>query len=144
MLNSIVQGGYMLFVSALRKGLFFIFLLAILAVFNSSVLASDGEHVFIENISCKDNLGILIRFSSKTDFQLIQVDEKQFLIAVKDSVVAETLNTLLKDAGIVSGMSYDKMPGGVTALVFYTKRNIKEMASSWVDDGNSLFIAVVS
>ena len=131
-------------VFAIRKFLFILLVSIIMISFHSIAFASADNHIYIENISYEENSGILIRFSSKTEFQLIQVDDKQFLLAVKDSIVAASLNTKLKAAGLVAKMSYDKMPGDVTALVFYTKKNIKAMASSWLTDGNSLLITVSS
>ncbi len=120
----------------------FIIILILVLSFNTSVFASDGDQVYIENISY-ENKDILIRFSDKIPFELIQVDERQFLLAVK-GIVPETLNNMLKDAGFVSKISFDKMPGNVTAIVFYTKEEIKGMDSAWLVEGRSLLIKVTS
>ncbi len=112
--------------------------------FLSSVNAvADNTNVYIENIQYK-NKGLVIKFSSKTPFQTVQIDGKQILVAVKGGLVSKSVNTDVDNAGFITKCSFDEMSGDVVALVFYTKTDVKSISSSWLPDGNSLFIQLAS
>lgn len=125
-----------------------IILVVILIVLSLSFLGSinavaDNNHVYIENIQYK-NQGLVIKFSSKTPFQAVQIDGNQILVAVKGGLVSKSINTDVNNAGFITKCSFDEISGDVVALVFYTKTDVKSISSSWLPDGNSLLIQMAS
>lgn len=116
-------------------------LLSLILFCGQSVFAKNAQ-VNIENIDVNQQ-GLIIKFSGKTAFQTVQVDDSQILIALKGITIGSLKNDKIKESGLIKQISYDKMEGDVTALVVYTKQRVKSCNSKWLDNENSLSVSFV-
>lgn len=121
------------------------FILTMFSLFflNSVDVFADNNNVYIEDIRYEKQ-GFVVKLSGKTPFQTVQVDEKQILVAVKGGIISGSVNTRVDNTDFIKKISFNKMPGNVVALVFYTRKEVKTMNASWLPDGSNLFIQLTS
>lgn len=125
----------------LKKKSLIYFLLPLFILSHQLVFANNSQ-VYIEHIDLnKQNL--IIKFSGKTAFQTVQVDDYQILIALKGILSDPALNEPIKKSKLIKKISLDKMASGVTALVVYTNKEVRSYSTRWLENENSLFVSFV-
>ena len=75
--------------------------------------------------------GIVVEFSRKMPYQLIQVDDREFLLAVKNGAFEEGLPVVKDNDVMVASISTDHLPGDIAGLVIHTKKAVIHDSNEW-------------
>ena len=84
--------------------------------------------------------GIVVEFSRKMPYQLIQVDDREFLLAVKNVDIQEGLPVVKDDDVMVASISTDRLPGDIAGLVIHTKKAVTHDSNEWDETSGCMIV----
>lgn len=102
-----------------------------IVLFAAGVTASVTSGHITSIRSDVNEKGIVVGMSRKMPFQLIQVDDRELLLAVKSSELESVIPEVNGNDALVASISTDRLPGGIIGLIIHTKKPVVHDSTEW-------------
>lgn len=86
-----------------------------------------------------DARGIVIELNRKMPYQVIQVDDRELLLALKSADISKNLPRVDGDA-LLASISSDRLPGNILGLMIHTKKNVTHDVTEWNDTSGHVLV----
>ncbi|OQY13465.1 MAG: hypothetical protein B6I31_01055 [Desulfobacteraceae bacterium 4572_19] len=109
---------------------------------NSYDVWATTEAVVEEVILNTSPSSIRIKLNIEAPYKVIQVDDREILIAFKDAWIGETIEYLGDQNSIINRVNGEMLAGDVAAFVINTKADIKSVKTNWIDSVQTLSVVI--
>jgi hypothetical protein len=92
----------------------------------------------------KGQQGIVVELNGQTPYQLIQVDEREILLVLKNGQDMSLEFQAQGSDPLIQAVSTGRFPGNVLGLVIHTKSPVHHEAARWMENGRHLLIQLKS